>query len=170
MHECFHALRAYDYFVTKAELMRRHRDLLKPEIIWNIERGARLTLEELERAENQRVVLSARMLAFFQTYDLLLTPATIVAPFPVEQRYPTECDGVTFGDSFENYLDWLAIAYAITMTCCPALSLPCGFTSEGLPVGLQIAGAPRSEARILAAAKVMEDILGVRGSTPIDPK
>ena len=170
MHECFHVLRAYDYYVTKAELMCRHRDLLKPEIIWNIEKGAQLTLEELERAENQRVTLSRRALEFFATYDLLLTPATIVPPFPVEQRYPTECDGVTFGDSFENYLDWLAIAYAITMVCCPALSLPCGFTSDRLPVGLQIAGPPRSEARILAAAKVMEDILGVRGSTPIDPK
>ena len=166
MHECFHVLRAYDYFVTKAELLRRHRDLLKPEVIWNIEKGQTLTLEELERAENQRVVLSARMLQFFDTYDLLFTPATIVPPFPVEQRYPTECAGV----AFENYLDWLAIAYAITMTCCPALSLPCGFTSEGLPVGLQIAGPPRSEARILAAAKVLEDILGLRSTVPIDPK
>jgi amidase len=78
----------------------------------------------------------------------------------------TECSGTTF----TNYLDWLAIAYAITMVCCPALSLPCGFTAEGLPVGLQIAGPPRSEARILAAAKALEDILGLRGATPIDPR
>jgi amidase len=166
MHECFHVLRAYDYFVTRAPLMRKHRDLLKPEIVWNIEKGLALTIEDLERAEAQRVTLSARALEFFQTYDLLLTPATIVPPFPVEHRYVTECDGVTF----TNYLDWLAIAYAFTMVCCPALSLPCGFTSERLPVGLQIAGPPRSEPRVLAAAKVLEDILGLRGTTPIDPK
>jgi amidase len=166
VHECFHVLRAYDYAVSRAKLMRRHRDLIKPEVIWNIEKGLALTVEELERAEAQRVALSARMLAFFATYDLLLTPATIVPPFPVEQRYPTACAGTTFA----NYLDWLAIAYAITMVCCPALSLPCGFTAEGLPVGLQIAGPPRSEARILAAAKALEDILGVRGATPIDPR
>jgi amidase len=165
VHDCFHVLRAYDYAVSKAELLRRHRDLLKPEVVWNIEKGLALTIEELERAEAQRVALAARVLAFFDTYDLLLTPATIVAPFPVEHRYVTECDGVTF----TNYLDWLAIAYAITMACCPALSLPCGFTAERLPVGLQIAGPPRSEARILAAAKLLEDILGLRGTTPIDP-
>jgi len=166
VHECFHVLRGYDYAVSKAELMRRHRDLLKPEVIWNIEKGLALTVEQLERAENQRVALAARALAFFETYDLLLTPATIVPPYPIEQRYVASCAGTTFA----NYLDWLAIAYAITMVCCPALSLPCGFTAEGLPVGLQIAGPPRSEARILAAAQVLEDILGLRGTTPIDPR
>jgi amidase len=166
VHECFHVLRAYDYAVSKAELLRQHRDLLKPEVIWNIEKGLRLTMDDLERAEAQRVTLAARALTFFETYDLLLTPATIVPPFPVEQRYVAECAGTTFS----NYLDWLAIAYAITMVCCPALSLPCGFTAEGLPVGLQIAGPPRSEARILAAARALEAILDVRGTTPIDPR
>jgi len=166
VHNCFHVLRAYDYAVSKSDLLRRHRDLLKPEVVWNIEKGLGLTIGELEEAEAQRVELSSRMLSFFATYDLLMTPATIVPPFPVEQRYVAECDGV----KFDNYLDWLAIAYAITMVCCPALSLPCGFTAEGLPVGLQIAGPPRSEARILAAAKRLEDILGLRGTTPIDPR
>ena len=166
VHECFHVLRAYDYAVSKAELLRGNRDLLKPEVIWNIEKGLALTIEDLERAEAQRVALTGRALTFFATYDLLLTPATIVPPFPLEQRYVTACAGT----AFSNYLDWLAIAYAITMVCCPALSLPCGFTAEGLPVGLQIAGPPRSEARVLAAARALEDILGLRGRTPIDPR
>ena len=61
-------------------------------------------------------------------------------------------------------------AYAITVACGTALSLPCGFTRENLPVGLQIAGPPRSEARILAAAKGLEDILGLKGITPIEPR
>jgi amidase len=166
VHECFHVLRAYDYAVTKAELLRTHRDQLKPEVVWNIEKGLKLTVEAMERAEAERVRLCANALAFFARYDLLLTPATIVPPFPVEQRYVKECAGVTF----DNYLDWLAIAYAITMVFCPALSLPCGFTAEGLPVGLQLAGPPRSEANILAAAKALEDILGLRGAVPIDPR
>jgi amidase len=89
-----------------------------------------------------------------------------VAPFPVEERYVKECGGVTFS----NYFEWLAIAYAITLACCPALSLPCGFTREGLPVGLQIVARPRAEARILSAAKVVEDRLGLRGATPIEPR
>ena len=71
---------------------------------------------------------------------------------------------------FTNYVEWLAIVYAITLVCCPALSLPCGFTREGLPVGLQIVAPPRAEGRLLAGANVLESILGLRGSTPIEPR
>ncbi len=150
----------------KAALLRTRRDMLKPEVIWNIEEGLKLTVEQLERAEAQRVAMTARTLEFFGTYDLLLTPATIVAPFPVENRYVAECAG----KKFDNYVEWLGIVYAVTLVCCPALSLPCGFTASGLPVGLQVVAAPRGDARLLAGAKVLEDILGVRGTTPIDPR
>jgi amidase len=165
-HECFQTLRAFDFAIRKAALLREHRDLLKPELIWNIEKGLRLTVEQIEKAEVQRIALATRTLAFFESYDLLLTPATIVPAFPLENRYLAECAG----RPFDNYIEWLAIAYAITLVCCPALSMPCGFTKEGLPVGLQIVAAPRAEAQLLAGAKLLEDLLGVRGSTPIDPK
>ncbi|WP_375784187.1 amidase [Bradyrhizobium sp. Pha-3] len=165
-HECFHVLRAFDFAISKAELLRTKRDLLKPEVIWNIEEGLKLTVEKLERAEAQRVAMTARALEFFERYDLLLAPATIVPPFPVENRYVAECDGKTF----DNYVEWLGIVYAITLACCPALSLPCGFTASGLPVGLQMVAKPRAEAQLLAGAKVLEDILGVRSTTPIDPR
>jgi len=165
-HECFHVLRAFDFAISKAKLLRTHRDQLKPEVIWNIEEGLKLSVEKIERAEAQRVAMAERALEFFKTYDLLLTPATIVAPFPVENRYVAECAG----KKFDNYVEWLGIVYAITLACCPALSLPCGFTASGLPVGLQMVGPPRGEALLLAGAKVLEDILGVRGTTPIDPK
>ena len=165
-HECFHVLRAFDFALSKAALLRSKRDLLKPEVVWNIEEGLKLTVEQLERAEAQRVAMTARTLEFFATYDLLLTPATIVAPFPVENRYVAECAG----KKFDNYVEWLGIVYAITLVCCPALSLPCGFTASGLPVGLQMVAPPRGDAQLLAGAKVLEDILGVRGTTPIDPR
>jgi amidase len=110
--------------------------------------------------------MTARTLEFFRNYDLLLTPATIVAPFPVGNRYVTECAGKRFG----NYFEWLGIAYAITLVCCPALSLPCGFTASGLPVGLQMVAPPRGEAQLLAGARALEDVLGMRGATPIDPR
>jgi len=165
-HECFHVLRAFDFAISKAALLRSKRDLLKPEVIWNIEQGLKLTVEQLERAEAQRVTMTAGTLEFFKTYDLLLAPATIVAPFPVEHRYVAECAG----KKFDNYVEWLAIVYAITLVCCPALSLPCGFTASGLPVGLQVVAPPRGEAELLAGAKVLEDILGLRGTTPIDPR
>jgi amidase len=165
-HECFHVLRAFDFAISKAGLLRSKRDLLKPEVIWNIEEGLKLTVERIERAEAQRVAITARTVEFFKSYDLLLLPATIVAPFPVEQRYVAECAG----KKFDNYVEWLGIVYAITLACCPALSLPCGFTASGLPVGLQMVTAPRGEAQLLAGAKALEDILGVRGTTPINPR
>ena len=165
-HECFHVLRAYDFAISKAALLREKRDLLKPEVIWNIEEGLKLTVEQLARAEAQRLAMTNRTIEFFQTYDLLLAPATIVAPFPVENRYVAECAG----KKFDNYVEWLGIVYAITLVCCPALSLPCGFTASGLPVGLQMVAPLRGDAQLLAGAKVLEDILGVCGTTPIDPR
>ncbi|MGO9356250.1 MAG: amidase [Xanthobacteraceae bacterium] len=165
-HDCFQTLRAFDFAVGLAPLLRQHRDLLKPEVIWNIEKGLQLTVEQIEKAETQRVVLTRRALAFFESYDLLLAPATIVAAFPVEQRYLAECAG----HKFESYIDWLAIVYAITLTCCPALSMPCGLTRQGLPVGLQIIAAPRAEARLLAGARLLEGLLDTPVKTPIDPR
>lgn len=165
-HDSFQVLRAVDFAISKVDLLRRHRDLLKPEVVWNIEKGLALSVEEIARAEAQRLAMTKRTLAFFETYDLLLTPATIVAAFPVEERYVASCAGRTFG----NYVEWLAIAYAITLVCCPALSLPCGFTAEGLPVGLQVVAPPRADGRVLAAARWIEELLGLRGTTPIDPR
>ncbi len=165
-HECFQTLRAFDFAISKAKLLRDHRDLLKPEVIWNIEKGLQLSVEDVAKAEAQRIDMAARTLAFFETYDLLLAPATIVPAFPVEQRYLAECAG----KKFDNYIEWLAIVYAITLVCCPALSMPCGFTKDGLPVGLQVVAKPRAEAQLLAGAKVLEDLLGLQGMTPIDPR
>jgi amidase len=165
-HDCFQVLRAFDFAVSRAALYREKRDLLKPEIVWNIEKGLALSIADIERAEAQRVLLVNRLRTFFETYDFLLTPATIVAPFPIEQRFVAECAGVKFG----NYVEWLAIAYAITLTCAPALSLPCGFTTEHLPVGLQIVGPPRGEAKLLAGARFLEDLLGLRHQIPIMPR
>ncbi|MBL8569154.1 MAG: amidase [Phreatobacter sp.] len=166
IHECFGVLRAYAFATTKFELLKTHRDKLKPEVIWNIEKGLKLTMDELTRAEAQRQAMLQRTLAFFDRYDLLLTPATIVAAYPVEQRFVAECDGFKFPD----YVQWLSIAYALTTVSCPAVSLPCGFTSDGRPIGLQIAARPHGEDRILAGAKIMEDILGLKTVKPIDPR
>ncbi|MET0170043.1 MAG: amidase family protein, partial [Aliihoeflea sp.] len=165
-HETFQTLRAVSFATGHAGKLDTHRDLLKPEVIWNIEKGLALTVGDVAKAEARRASIIKRALAFFEDYDLLLTPATIVAPFPVENRYVTECAGKTF----ETYIDWLAIAYAITLTTGPALSLPCGFTREGLPVGLQIVARPRGEARLLSAAAALERHLDLGTIDPIDPR
>jgi amidase len=162
---CAQTLRALSY-ANMAPLLESHRDLLKPEVIWNIEKGLSLTGAEIARAEAQRGEMFRRMRSFFESYDLLLCPATIVPPFPVEQRYVKECEGVVF----ESYVDWLMIVHAITLCCCPAISIPCGFTADNLPVGLQIVAPGRGEARLLAGARFMEQVLGLGAITPIDPR
>jgi amidase len=89
-----------------------------------------------------------------------------VAAYPAGERYVSQCAGHTFS----NYVEWLAIAYAITLTASPALSLPCGFTRDGRPVGLQIVGRVRADGHVLAGARALEDLLGLHGITPIDPR
>jgi amidase len=163
--ECAQTLRALSYAVGMRNLLENHRAQLKPEVIWNIEKGLALTGAQISRAEAQRGAMFQRTLKFFETYDLLLCPTTIVPPFPVEQRYVTECNGT----KFETYVDWLLIVSAITLVACPAISIPAGFTKENLPVGIQIVASPRGEARLLAGAKMLETILGLGAITPIDP-
>jgi amidase len=165
-HECFQILRAENFAIGMGALLKAHPTLFKPEVVWNIEKGWALTPSDVARANHQRVALFQRAAKFFETYDLLLTPATITAAFPVGERYLTECGG----QRFETYIDWLAIAYAITLVFSPALSLPCGFTRLGLPVGLQIAGPLRAEGRVLACAKLLEDLLDLPTAKPVDPR
>ncbi len=165
-HACFQSLRAANFAAAYLPLIDRHRDQLKPEIVWNVEKGLAQSMTDLARAQEQRWRMFERAQRFFEDYDLLLTPATIVAPYPVEQRYVEECAG----HRFENYVEWLAIAYAITLVCAPAMSIPAGFTRDGLPVGLQIAAPQRGEAQLLSAAVRLEEALGLSGGVPIDPR
>lgn len=165
-HTTFQTLRAKGFAIAHGELLARRRDQLKPEVIWNTEAGLRLTMPEIAAAEHRRAEMAARAARFFETYDLLLCPATIVPPFPIGERYVKSCNGVTF----DTYIDWLAIAYAITLIGSPSLSLPCGYTAEGLPVGLQIVAPPNADGRVLAGARKLEQILALDTLRPIEPK
>jgi amidase len=164
-HQCFQTLRALGFAASHEGHLRDHRDKLKEDVIWNIQKGLDLTGAQVADALRTRGQIMARARAFFETYDLLLCPATIVPPFPVQQPYVKECNGVVF----DTYVDWLAVAYAITLTGHPALSLPCGFTTDGLPVGLQMVGRWQGEAALLSAAAALEADLGL-DATPIDPR
>ncbi len=92
------------------------------------------------------------MVEFFTRYDVLLAPVTQVLPFPVEQEYPTSVAGV----EFEDYLGWMRSCTLISATGCPALSVPGGFTPDGLPVGLQVIAAPRADRRVLEVGHAFE--------------
>ncbi len=163
--EIFRIQRAHLFAATRTTLLENYKDQLKPEVIWNIEEGWRLTSKEIGWSERARGALQKSVAEFFRTHDLLLCPAAILPPFPVEKRYIEELNG----HRFQTYIDWVTVAFAITLAGCPALSLPCGFTKAGLPVGLQLVGPPRGEAKLLAAAAALEDLLGLADHVPIDP-
>ncbi len=165
VREIFHVLRANQFVGDLGEVLHSNRDKVREEVIWNLEKGEKLSAADLANAERARGRLYTRVSAFFEDYDLLMTPATIVEPFDVDIAAIDTVEG----HKFENYFDWYTISYAITATSLPALSLPCGFTKAGLPVGLQIVGVPHGEAELLAAAVMMEQLLGISRRLPIDP-
>ena len=135
-----------------AEHLPRWKPEMQAGLVWNIEQGLALTPQEIGRAEVLRGALWQRVRAFMETRDLLILPTTSVPPFPVEQPYPTEING----KPLDNYIQWAFLTYGITLTGLPAISVPCGFTRSGLPVGLQIVGRRHQEAAVLRAAAAFE--------------
>jgi len=135
-----------------AQHLPRWKNEMQKGLVWNIEQGLALTPSAIGRAETLRALLWQRVRAFMETRDLLILPTTSVPPFPVEQPYPTEING----EPLENYIQWAFLTYGITLTGLPAISVPCGFTRSGLPVGLQIVGRRHQEAAVLRAAAAFE--------------
>jgi len=152
VQEMIHITRALRMVTLHAEKLAQWRDQMNPNLVWNIEQGLPLTANQFGRAEKERTALYHRVRQFFEQYDLLLTPTVAVPPFPVEMPYPREING----KPMKNYQEWLYLTYAITVTGLPAISLPCGFTAHGLPVGLQIVGRRLAETHVLRAAAAFE--------------
>jgi amidase len=163
--DTFQTLRGLLFAALRGELLATDRARINPSIVWNIEKGLGLTADEIIRAERGRAALYQRVVAWFERYDLLLCPTVALPPYPVEQPYPTR-----IGDqALTSYIDWMFLTFVVTLTGCPALSLPCGFTKDGLPVGLQIIGPTHADAAVIAAAAALEQDLGIAGRRPMDP-
>lgn len=150
--EIFQTLRAASMAGRFAQLLPRWREEMQPNLVWNIEKGIKLSAAEVSQAEIARGALWQRARSFFEDYDLLLTPAAATLPFPVETISPPR----VAGREMETYIDWLGITYGITVAGLPAIVVPCGTSKEGLPVGLQIVGRKLGEAAILRAAAAFE--------------
>jgi amidase len=152
----FGTLRAWVFEALHGEKSRRHPDQVKETVRWNAELGARLSGADIARAETEHTRLFERVVGFFDRYDVLLAPTTQVLPFPVELEYPTEIAG----EPQEDYLAWMRSCTLISPTGCPALSVPGGFTPDGLPVGLQVVAAPRADRRLLEVGHAFEQATG----------
>lgn len=135
-----------------ADKLEAWRDVMQANLVKNIEYGLTLTASDIGRAERLRTELWARVRDFFGRYDLIVTPTAAVPPFPVETIYPKEING----KPMTHYIEWAMLTYCFTAVGLPAISIPCGFTQAGLPVGLQIVGRWRDEARGLRAAAAFE--------------
>ena len=151
----FRTLRAWQFQLAYGELLDRHRHLIKPSLAANIEQGRTLRGEDVARAERTRGLLWERMQEFFGRYDVLLAAVSPVPPFDARLEYPRTATG---GDG--SYLDWMRLAYYVSAAGCPALSVPAGFTRDGLPVGLQIVGAPGADRRVLEFGHMFETSTG----------
>lgn len=157
----FRDLRAFS-LTEMADLLETNRDDLKPEAVWNIEEGLKLSTHDVASAMSAQAALFDRMTTFMGHYDAVVCAVNQVPPFPIDIPYPTEIDGV----AMESYIDWMKSAYWITVTGLPAISVPAGFTDDGLPVGIQIVGRPRGDRALLEIARAFEQATRVGERRP----
>ena len=155
-NEIFLTWRGWATEIGHGDLLRDHRKELKDTLVWDIEQGVKLSGPAIGRAEAKRTELFLRMHEFMERYEFLICPVSQVPPFDIHQRWIDEINGV----EMENFTSWLKSCYYITPTGHPAISVPCGFTQEGLPVGVQIVGRYRDEFGVLQLARAFEDATG----------
>ena len=164
--DTFLALRSQVFLVDRELQLQTHRALLKPDIIWNTERALQQSPSALAKADRERAALYRRFAEFFTRYDVLITPGAATPAWDVSLRAREVIDGV----KLTNYIAGSALTSAITLTTCPAVSVPCGFDGFGRPIGLQIVAPSRQEALALHTAAIFERLSGLSLLLPIDPR
>jgi len=152
--EIFHVLRALMLAGKLGTLLQTGRDRMKETLVWNIEQGLALTGPQVADALRRRSQVFARMKEFLRRFDVLALPTVQVTPFPVELEWVTEINGVPQ----RTYLEWMRSCSRITVTAHPAVSVPAGFSADGLPVGLQLVGRYGADQRLLAIAEAVSRV------------
>lgn len=150
--EVFRVLRAWSFDMQHGDKLKQHRGLLKDTVIQEIESGQRLTGPQVARAEMKRTELYQRMRVFMEAHEFVVLPVSQVPPFDVNQQYVTEIEG----KKMASYIDWMKSCYFISVLGNPAISVPAGFSADGLPIGLQIVGRNRQEWSVLQLAHAFE--------------
>jgi len=150
--DTFRTLRAWLFQAAFGQLLAEHPDDFKQSLADNIRAGEHLTGADVARAYAGRTALSERIREFFIDHDLLVLPTSQVPPFPADQEFPTEINEKPMG----SYLDWMRACYLITVTGCPAISVPFGHTTTGLPVGIQLVAPHGADRFLLEVAAAVE--------------
>ena len=152
--EVFRVTRAYDFAADYRTIVRDHRDEVKDAVVRNTELGLALTADGMLSAQEARARLLRATETYFAHHDLLVLTTSQVAPFDAGLEFPVEIDGIPMRD----YLEWMRAATVISATGCPAVSVPAGFTRDGLPVGIQLVAAPGKDVDLLLAAQAFEEL------------
>ena len=160
--EVFKIWRGWGREMTGSEMLKAHRDQIKETLIWDIEQGVNLTGPQVGWAELKRMEIFQRVRTFMETHEFLICPVSQVPPFDVKERYITEING----EKMDTFIDWMKSCYYITITGHPAISVPCGFTPEGLPIGVQIVGRYRDDFGVLQLAHAFEQATGTWKQRP----
>ncbi len=145
----FRTLRFRSTAERLGEFAALHPELVKDTIHWEIEQSRRLTDTDIARAKEKHLDVQQRMIRFMRRYEFFILPVTQVPPFDVKKYWPTEIGGVKMA----TYIDWFKSCYYISVMGSPAISVPCGFTAGGLPVGLQIVGRDQDDWGVLRIAQ-----------------
>ncbi|MEO0818840.1 MAG: amidase family protein [Pseudomonadota bacterium] len=155
IHDVFEITRACAFATNMRELVESRRDELDRNVIDNVERGAAYSLYDVAWAQAEQTKAYRRFLAFFEEQDILIIPGASVAPFPHAQLFVEEING----EAMPTYMRWLSLTYAPTLCFATVAAIPCGRDEGGMPFGLQIVGPHRSDRRVLAIARALEDAL-----------
>ncbi len=160
--EAFLTLRAWRTWSSQGPLLASHRAEMKPEAVSEIEAGAKVTTDALTRAMKLQSQVMERMRMFQQKYEFVLCAVNQLPPFDVTLDWPKEIAGTRM----DHYIAWMKSAYWISTTAGPAISVPAGFTSNGLPVGIQLVGRYRADFELLRFAHMFEQVTGVGKRRP----
>jgi amidase len=152
--DAFRVLRAWQFDYVLGDVLAAHPGAFKPSLADNIRAGAPLTGRDVAVAHARRTELGERMRVFFSDHDVLALPVSQVPPFPAGEEFPSAINGRPQA----TYLDWMRSCSLITVTGCPAISVPAGFTPAGLPVGLQLVAPVGGERRLLEVARAYEQL------------
>jgi amidase len=166
IEDAFMVLRSQHFVVDRELQLQAHRDQIKPDIIWNTEKGLGQTPSQIAWAERERGAFYRRVAAMFETYELFVTPSAATPAFDVNLRHPETIDG----QKVTNYMGASMLNAAMTMASCPAVAVPAGFDKYGRPIGLQFAAASRGEATALGAAWLFEQLTRLDKLLPIYPR
>ncbi len=155
IHDCFEVIRGFNYVASHLEKVKNNKELLGPNVIDNVERGLKYSMEDVTWAHQEQTKIYNNFRKFFENYDVLICPAASVSPFPHEQLFVEEINN----EKLPTYMRWLALSYAPTMAIPCAWALPCGLDHKNLPFGIQLIAPAGNDAKLSEIALAIEDAL-----------